>query len=124
MNFCEAMELLKAGKKVTRDDWRDGLYFVLEEGKVNSYQPVLEHYLYTEDIMISDDWMVDGASDPKTFCEIIPDLQKGSRAWMSQWKPEFYIHLDPADGLVLHKMALFSFNPTFADFKAEDWVEL
>lgn len=124
MNFCDAMDLLKAGKKVTRNDWRDGLYFVMEEGKVHSYQPVLEHYLYTEDIMVSDGWMVEGATEAKTFCEIIPDLQKGTRAWMSDWKPEFYIYLDPTDGLVLHKMSQFSFNPTFADFKANDWIEV
>ncbi len=124
MKFCEAMDLLKAGKKVTRNDWRDGLYFVMEEGKVNSYQPVVEHYLYTEDIMVSDGWMVEGVTESRPFCEIIQDLQKGMKAWMSDWKPEFYIQLDPTDGLVLHKMSHFTFNPSFVDFKADDWIEV
>ncbi len=124
MNFCDAMDLLKSGKKVTRKDWKYGLYFILEDGKVHSYQPVLEHYLCTEDIMISDGWMVDGTAEPKKFCDIIPDLQKGAKAWMSDWKPEFYIYLDSASGLILHKMSLFSFTPCFSDFKADDWIEL
>ena len=123
MNFCEAMEMLKSGKKVTRTEWHNGLYFVMEEGNVHSYQPTFERYLYTEDIMISQDWMVQGDPEPKDFCEIIPDLQKGLKAWMSNWNPEFYIILDPNDGLVLHKMSRFSFNPTFNDFLAEDWIE-
>jgi hypothetical protein len=124
MKFCEAMDLLKAGKKVTRNDWKDGLYFILEEGKVHSYQPVVEHYAYNEDIMVSENWMVDGATESKSFCEIIPDLQNGSKAWMSDWKPEFFIYLDPQSGLVLHRMSQFPFNPSFEDFKANDWIEL
>jgi hypothetical protein len=124
MNFCDAMDLLKAGKKLTRNDWRDGLYFVMEAGKVSSYQPVVEHYLYTEDIMVSDGWMVEGAKESQPFCNIIPDLQKGAKAWMADWKPEFYIYLDHKDGLIIHKMSLFSFNPSFVDFQANDWVEV
>lgn len=124
MNFCDAMDLLKAGKKVTRNDWRDGLYFVMEDGKVSSYQPVLEHYLYSEDIMVSEGWVVEGAPQADTFCKIIPDLQMGAKAWMCDWKPEFYIYLDPKDGLILHKMSKFSFTPSFEDFKANDWIEV
>lgn len=124
MNFCDAMELLKSGKKVTRNDWKDGLYFVMEEGKVNSYQPVVEHYQYTEDIMVSDGWMAESSTEAQPFCNIIQNLQMGERAWMSDWKAEFYISLDPASGLILHKMSQFSFHPTFFDFQATDWIEV
>ena len=124
MKFCEAMDLLKAGKKVTRHDWRDGLYFIMEEGNVSSYQPVVEHYQYTEDIMVSDGWMTEGTEEAKAFCAIIPELQMGKRAWMSDWKHEFYISLDPASGLILHKMSQFAFHPSFADFQADDWIEV
>lgn len=124
MTFEEAMDLLSSGKKVTRFDWKDGLYFVLEEGHVASYQPVLEPYLYNEDIMVSDGWMVDGATESKKFSEIISDLELSAKAWMSDWKPEYYIYLDSGHGLVIHKMAKFDYHPSFNDFQANDWIEI
>jgi hypothetical protein len=124
MNFCDAMELLKSGKKVTRMDWKDDLYFVMEQGKVLSYQPVIEQYQYTEDIMVSEGWIVEDEEDEKLFCEIIPYLQQIKKAWMKTWDTNFYIYLDPEYGLILHKMCVFSFHPCFEDFKSEDWIEL
>ncbi len=124
MNFTDAMDLLSAGKKVTRHDWKDGLYFVLEEGHVLSYQPILEPYSYNEDIMVSDGWMTEEAKESKKFSEIIPELQKGMRAWMSDWKSEFYIYLESGTRLVIHKMGKFDYYPSFEDFRAEDWIEV
>lgn len=124
MNFCEAMDSLKAGNKVTREGWQDGLYFILESGKVNSYQPIIEKYLYTEDIMVSDGWISDRGNESKTFCELILDLQLGSKAWMTDWHPSFYIYLDKQDGLIIHKMINFNYHPSFDDFKANDWIEV
>lgn len=124
MNFTDAMELLASGKKVTRNDWRDGLYFVMEDGHVLSFQPVVEHYLYTEDIMVSDGWITEGVTEARKFSEIIPDIKNGSRAWMSDWQPDFYISLDKTDGLVIHKMSKFDYHPSFDDFNADDWIEV
>lgn len=124
MNFCEAMELLKSGKKVTRKDWKDGLYFVMEDEKVITYQPIIEIYTYNEDIMVSDGWMVEGAEKPKKFCQIIQELQNGAKAWMNDWKSEFFIYLEGGGDLVIHKMGKLNYYPSFDDFKSEDWIEI
>lgn len=124
MTFSEAMELLKSGSKVSRLEWKDSIYFEMQGDIICSWQPVVEHYLYTEDIMISEGWMLDGFTEPQSFCAIIPYLQGGARAWMKNWDDDFFITLDPTSGLVLHKMSLCQFQPTFADFLAIDWVAI
>lgn len=122
MNFIDAMCLLKAGKKVTRDVWRNEMHFVIEDGAVRTYRPFLTHYMYTEDIMVSDGWVSDMSDIPKTFSEIIEDFQKGCKAWIVGWVHGTYVYLDQETGLVLHQMDTFAFNPNFDDFKAKDWI--
>lgn len=125
MRFCEAMDALKAGNKVTRQIYADGLYFFMDGENVKSYQPVLKHYNYSEDIMVSDGWLAnDDTSTEYSFCEIIPLLQSGSRAHLKSWR-DAYIYLDTSDHmLVIHSMDTFPFMPQFNDFAAEDWVIL
>ena len=123
MKFCEAMELLGNGAKVTREGWKDGLYFFKDDGHVKSYQPKLDHFRYDEDIMISDGWMVEGEECEKKFCDIIPFLTRGMKAKLKDWK-DTYIFYDRQSGLVLHAMSVFPFMPSFDDFSAEDWIEL
>lgn len=130
MNFTDAMDLLTSGKKVTRHDWKDGLYFIFEDGHVTSYQPILEPYQYNEDIMISNGWITEDGwitvdtTESRKFSEIIPELKNGKRAWMIDWKEDFYIYFDPQHGLVIHKMSKFDYHPSFDDFQANDWIEL
>ena len=124
MNFCEAMDALKSGKKVTRNDWKDGLYFVKEGEEVVSYQPIYDIYQYNETIMVSNGWMVEGETESKDFCQIISSLQDGKKAWMKDWDKEFYIYLDSDKKLVIHKMLIFLYHPSFDDFRANDWIEI
>ncbi len=123
MTFSEAMELLKAGSKVTRNEWKNGLYFKMEKLIVKSYQPIIGHYQYTEDIMISDGWIADGETESKTFCEIIPELELGNKVRMKEWEQDYYIFMDGSN-IALHYMAQFSYHPCFADFQANDWIEV
>lgn len=124
MKFCEAMDLLKSGHKVTRQPWSDGVYFLMDGQDVKSYQPMLRHYAYNEDIMVSTGWLID--EDPKeySFSEIIPMLQSGSKAKLSDWK-DSYIYLDKDERvLVISSMDIYPFTPQFSDFLAEDWIEI
>lgn len=125
MKFCEAMDVLKNGGKVTRQVWKGSLYFMMQGEDVITYQPRLLEYQYDEDIMISDGWLVDDQRNPNqmTFCEVIPYLEDGYRAWISDWKDSF-IYLDKTTGkLVLHMMESFPFIPAFESFTASDWIE-
>lgn len=124
MKFCEAMEELKSGNKVTRQPWIDGLYFLLDGEQIKSYQPVLRHYNYTEDIMVSNGWLIEGKECEYNFCDIIYLLQMGYKAKLKEWK-DSYIYLDPTDKvLAISSMEVFPFMPQFSDFIAEDWVKL
>lgn len=124
MKFCEAMDKLKEGAKVTRQPWAEGVYFLMDGSDVKSYQPKLAHFLYNEDIMVSDGWVVDGIEGEFKFCDIISYLQQGARARLNEWK-ESFIYLDPTDKvLVVNSMEIFPFTPQFSDFVAQDWVEI
>ena len=124
MKFCEAMDLLSKGSKVTRMPWKDGIYFKYEEGQVNSYQPKLSQYIYDEDIMVSDSWLVEGIENPMSFCEIIPYLQKGIKAKMESWDDGYIYYDQSSKGLLIQTMMVFQFLPDFASFVAEDWIEV
>ena len=124
MKFCEAMDKLKTGSKVTREPWRDGVYFLLDGKDVKSYQPKLSAYIYNEDIMVSDGWLVDDNPEEYRFCDIISYLQQGSKAKLKEWK-ETFIYLDHSTkALVCHSMDAFPFTPQFNDFLAQDWMVL
>jgi len=118
------MDLLKGGSKITREPWKDGIYFKLEKGQVNSYQPKLSNYLYDEDIMISEGWLVEGIEKPMSFCNLIPYLQEGLKAKQEKWN-ETYIFYDHATkGILIQTMSDFPFIPDFLSFVAQDWIEL
>ncbi len=124
MKFCEAMDKLKSGAKVTRDPWKQGVYFLMDGNDVKSFQPKLAPYIYNEDIMVSDGWLIDGKEGEFKFCDIIPYLQKGYKAKLKNWKAMF-IYLDQSiKGLVVNSMDIFPFTPQFDDFLAQDWVEI
>jgi hypothetical protein len=122
MKFCEAMDKLKEGAKVTREPWKEGVYFLMQNEDVKSFQPKLVPYIYNEDIMISGGWLVDDNEEEYSFCNIIPFLQQGSKAKLSDWK-EMFIYLDRSTkSLVCHSMDAFPFTPQFSDFVSEDWM--
>lgn len=123
MKFCEAMDVLKNGGKVTRSLWKGSLYFLMQGNKVISYQPRLINYIYDEDIMVSDGWLVEGDTKEYSFCNIIPFLNDGKRVHMVDWK-DSYLFFDNASGnLVLHMMESLPFVPGFDSFVATDWIE-
>lgn len=124
MKFCEAMEKLKNGSKVSRNPWKEGLYFLLVDDEIKSFQPKLKHFMYDENIMMSEGWFVDDKKDSLKFCEIVNYLKNGSVAKKSDWK-NCFIYLDKLEKvLVLSYMDIFPFVPQFNDFLAEDWIEL
>lgn len=124
MKFCEAMDKLKSGSKVTRQPWKGGVYFIMEDGDVKSMQPKLVPFVYSEDIMVSDGWVVVGSELEYSFCKIIPMLQKGHHAALNTWK-DMYIFLNaPTKMLVIHSMEVQPYIPDFGSFTSEDWIEL
>lgn len=124
MKFCEAMDKLKAGSRVTRNPWREGVYFKMVDADVKSYQPKLSPFVYNEDIMVSDGWLVEGQPEAMTFCEAVPFLQQGLHAKLNTWD-ETYIFLDrQSKSLVVHTMDTFPFLPDFESFLSTDWIEL
>ena len=124
MKFCEAMDKLKSGSKVTRKPWVGGVYFEIQEGDVKSMQPKHSPFVYNEDIMVSGGWVILGEEEEYDFCQIIPLLQKGEYAKLKEWG-NCYIYLDsPNKMLVLHSMEVNPYIPDFGSFVAEDWIEL
>lgn len=123
MNFCDAMDLLKNGAKVTRTVWKGSLYFLMQGNDVISYQPRFLDYTYDEDIMVSDGWRIEGSDQDYTFCEIIPFLKDGKKAHMKDWKDSYIFYDASSAKLVLHMMDSFPFVPGFDSFVATDWIE-
>lgn len=124
MKFCEAMDALTSGSKVTRQPWKGGVYFFIIDGDVKSFQPKLAPYIYNEDIMVSDGWKISGQEGEYKFCDIIPFLQKSCKVYMKDWKDTFVYFDIQTKGLVIHSMDIFPFIPDFESFVAQDWIIL
>ena len=129
MKFDEAMDHLKDGKKVTRELWKETVYFRMVDKSVKSFQPQLTHYVYNEDIMVSDGWIASINGNNKIqkeykFCDIISLLQQGYKAKLKEWE-DMFIYLDKgSNSLILHSMDSFPFLPDFESFTAQDWMTL
>lgn len=124
MKFCEAVDLLKSGSRISRQIWKDEIYFMKIGNEVESFQPRITPYQFNEDIMISEGWIVSGNMNEFTFCEIIPFLQHGAQAKLKDWR-EMFIYLEPMSNmLVLHSMEIHPFVPDFESFIANDWIEV
>lgn len=124
MKFNEAMEALQNGNKVTRQSWVGAIYFKMDGNDVKTYQPRAANYIYNEDIMVSEGWIVDGVEGEHKFYDIIPYLQKGKKAWLKDWV-DMSIHYDqPTQAIVLNSMEIYAFIPAFDAFIAQDWIVL
>lgn len=122
MKFSEAMEAMQKGAKVTRLPYIKNIYFLLDGNKVKSFHPEIKVFSYTENIMISDGWIVIGEPGEFKFYDIIPFLQKGMIAKLKEWI-DSYIEYDHSNKcLILFAMEEFSYIPDFESFIAEDWI--
>lgn len=124
MKFDEAVQKLKAGLKVTRNPWKDGLYFKMDGSEIKSFQPRLIAYLYDESIMISSGWMVLGLEGEYDFCDVIPLLQSGHHAKLKTWNDAFIFYDYSSQCLAYSSMEVFPYIPSFGDFTASDWIVL
>ena len=115
MKFNEAMEKLQAGHKVTRQKYEKELYFKKDEDDmIKTFQPKIDHYVYDENIMLSDGWEVEGIDDKNLyFYDIIPWLQSRRKAWRFDWNESYIIYDQQMDDLIYHTMAVMPFMPNF-----------
>ena len=124
MKFCEAMDELKKGLKVTRQAWIGTNYFLIDEIIVKAYQNQFSYYAYDEDIMISDGWLIDNDVNEYNFCDIIPFLKNGSKAKMKRWENTFIYYDNTDKCLVKSSIQESTFIPVFSDFESQDWIVL
>ncbi len=121
MKFCEAMDAMQGGAKVTRKPWAGSIYFQMKDAVVHAYQPKIIVYQYHEDIMLSDGWIVDGEEGEKKFCDIITPLTQGKTAKQKDWNG--FIYFDPnGKQLIFSCMEAFPYSPDFESFVATDWM--
>lgn len=124
MKFNEAMELVKTGAKVTRESWKNILYFQMIKDDIKTFQPHISPYIYNEDIMISTGWNIEGEDGEYSFYDTIPYLQKGKKILLKSWNECYVYYEESSASLVLHSMDIFPFIPDFHSFVAQDWIEL
>lgn len=124
MNFNEAMEKLKEGKKISRNIWKDTLYYQLKGSEIKTYQNKLDVFIYDEDIMLSNGWLLIGDTKEYSFVDLLPLLYKGAKATHKEWeKSYFYLEL-VTKTLIISTIYEQSFVPDFMSFLADDWIEL
>ncbi len=124
MNFNEAMEALKGGKKIARSLWLGEMYFVLyKNDSILCFRYALNNYIYDQSVLLSKGWLIDDGNKEHEFVEIIESLQKGSRAKLKEWG-DSYIFLDKTQKTLVYRTNIqHSYIPAYEDFVAIDWIE-
>ena len=123
MNFNDATIQLKAGNKITRNDWK-GIYLMIKDNQLKSFMPLISKYQYDNNIIISDNWRVNNEPHDFNFSDIIPFLLKGKKAYRKDWDDTF-IYFEPImKELVVSYIDESTFVPQFECFYKQDWVIL
>jgi hypothetical protein len=121
MKFNEAMEHLQWGHKVSRSSWA-GMYLIMNDKQIEAYSPRINHYIYNEEIMLSDGWLVEGMDGERKFYDIIDYIAQGATIRLKGWGEKFVFYDKIEHSLVIHSMELNYYKPDFEDFAAKDWM--
>ncbi len=124
MTFDEAMGVLKKGIKVTREGWKNSYHLSLEDDHVISYAPCVKYYIYDEDILISNGWLLGNDKKEYNFSQIIPHLRNGVRAKLKDWNDSYIYYSSQERDVMLYTIEQTKFIPNFKDFLADDWITL
>lgn len=127
MKFSEALIELREGQKITRSDWlRNDIFFQTsgkKDGhKINCFYVASTLFRYDNDILLSDDWKIEGQKGLHTFDKAVDALEQMKKISLSSWD-EKYVEKDPNSREIIVKYVdICNFTPCFKDFIAEDWM--
>lgn len=124
MNFKEALEELKKGKRITRTGWDQKNFLKMDgSGDIENFIIQIHPYQYDQTIILSEGWIIKGG-DPEnklTFLEAIQLIKTGSSICLPEWDGQ-WVSLDKAENqLVLNSYQSSPFMPTFTCFMLNDW---
>jgi hypothetical protein len=126
MKLKEAIEALRAGKKVHLKGWGDKSYMKLV-GDVNPeirvYTETTNKFDYTSEILLSDDWLEVGTQEPKySFSDILQKVLEGRAFKKSDWRDDVYIIFDrQLRDIVSKDMEQVPFHINFESMILDDW---
>jgi hypothetical protein len=126
MNFEQAIEELKKGKKIRRIGWEEKNYLMVDEedNETKNYYLSIKPYEYDQTIILSNDWV--NARNPTLthimkWTEAIEALKLGACLKQKDWDTG-YITLDKSiPDIVYCYYETCPFSPTYTCFVANDW---
>lgn len=122
MEFSEALTELRNGKKIRRSTWNNELsYITIENGEVRGYTKATSSFGWDNNIILSDDWIVEDEEGFKSFPEAINALKQGKKVRLSNWKDQ-HIELDTQTNQIVLKHFIYGgYSPSFECYTANDW---
>ena len=126
MNFKEAMEVAKQGKRVYRKNWGNNYFLEYENDTMVSYRHTAISFSLTKEIIDSVGWEVEGlpiTETPLSFMDTIDFIKAGRRARFCEWKPEIWIQSEHSGSSLFqtiiegHRDGNFQYH----DLIATDW---
>jgi hypothetical protein len=131
MKFAEALEELKAGKKIGRKAWEKNTFIKNQEvdtpnkkfGEPKVYKETIVPYVYNLNIIDSNDWLMVGETQKYKFADIAILLLRGAKARFQDWEDGSYIFFDRQEKCLFWRyMSVCDMStPDFMSFVAEDW---
>lgn len=128
MNFSEANEELRFGKKIRRKAWEKSMFIQKNpENQVMGFRQETVGFHYELDIMSSVDWIImtttgDILATDVTFDSMIVSLTKGLRATLPEWPENCFIEASASKKeIYMRKICEYAFIPTFECFTSNDW---
>lgn len=124
MNFKEAFQELKNGKRLTRTGWEQKNFLRMDDnGEIQNFIIHMEPYLYDQSIILSEGWIIkDGNPDQKMpFLSALEAIKVGSSIALPEWDG-MWVTLDKSTSqMILNSYRNEPFMPTFTCFMLNDW---
>ena len=129
MNFKEAVEYLKIGKKVRISFWEKNIYLQMGErdggsfieNTIMSFRQEAIPYSYDLSILTSDDWMVVGGDGENiSFAEAMENIRNKKMVRLSTW-PDSTFLVEDSNQLCMKRLCEHPFNPCYNDFISDQW---
>lgn len=126
MNFKDAIEQAKLGKKIKRPEWGVDIHLTIINDQVKAFRREAVAYSYEIDTLLKYKWVIYDEFTPSemNFFEALAVLKQGKKIRMvGGMDDDSYIAMDN-DGKTLYGSVVSSFNfsPTFQCFTSDDWI--
>lgn len=123
MEFKEALEKLKEGKKIRRKEWEETLHIKIDpvDDKIKGFRQERVPLIYDMDILTSTEWTVIDDNEVVDFATAAIRLKQRKKVRFKDWQEDTYLEWVNDYNFCMMQIMPYAFLPSFYDVTQTDW---